>query len=582
MADYKLSKEDKQYNNLESLMKDFRDNRDDWRQAAIESYKFRSGHQWKQEDRQKLEQEGRPVLTFNQVHKVISAISGAEISNRYSPRAKPVGMEDAGLANMVDKLMRNMRERCHAAQEESEAFRDAATCGLGVTETYMSYDEDPSGVVCTKRIDPLDICFDPFARQMCLEDAIHVARAEWIPVEKFISSYGKETFDEVRQGSSDEASEFFKRGPEEPHDASKAWMYLDNPNTHSYDPVRGRVLVIEYQYKDWDTAYIYNGPSGPDYVFPDELEDGMLEPTQEVEIPRYYRCLYAGPLKLDEGPNPVNCFTYNFLTGFPDHTNEGIGWFGALELMKDPQKWSNRFLSQIIHIIGVNPKGLLLHEAGAFINENEAKRKWAESGGAVQLMAGGLGRIEVVQPPGLPQAAWNMMRFANQQVPAIVGVNESYFSGQAEDLKRTASSAVEQVRSATLSVLSPLFDAFKRYRRNVGNTTVKFIRDYIPEGTMVRIVGEPLAQYVPLSKDALAYKYDIVVDEAPYAATHPEETFKYFIEQGAAMEMVQAGIFPPELLPRLWPNIDQESREIWSQHIEMMKQAMMQGGQQQG
>ena len=48
-----------------------------------------------------------------------------------------------------------VRDQCQAEDEESDAFRDVLTAGMGWTDTLMDYDENPDGDVIIERRDPM-------------------------------------------------------------------------------------------------------------------------------------------------------------------------------------------------------------------------------------------------------------------------------------------------------------------------------------------------------------------------------------------------------------------------------------------
>jgi hypothetical protein len=62
------------------------------------------------------------------------------------------------------------RQQCDAKDEESDAFRDTVVCGMGWTETSMSYDDNPNGDPQIDRTDPLEMVWDCGAKKRNLVD----------------------------------------------------------------------------------------------------------------------------------------------------------------------------------------------------------------------------------------------------------------------------------------------------------------------------------------------------------------------------------------------------------------------------
>ena len=68
-----------------------------WQQEARDDFKFRNGDQWSDEEKQILEEELRPVLTFNLTKSSIDLIMGMNEDNRIVHRASPTEPSDAFL-----------------------------------------------------------------------------------------------------------------------------------------------------------------------------------------------------------------------------------------------------------------------------------------------------------------------------------------------------------------------------------------------------------------------------------------------------------------------------------------------------
>ena len=52
---------------------------EDWRRSAENEFDFVAGRQWSAEDMAKLREQMRPVIAFNRIAPVISAVSGTEV-----------------------------------------------------------------------------------------------------------------------------------------------------------------------------------------------------------------------------------------------------------------------------------------------------------------------------------------------------------------------------------------------------------------------------------------------------------------------------------------------------------------------
>ena len=70
-----VEKVKEQYQQAEDALKE-------WRHEARELYDLVAGHQWSAEDRLKLEEDLRPIVTFNLTSKFMDAIGGLQTANR--------------------------------------------------------------------------------------------------------------------------------------------------------------------------------------------------------------------------------------------------------------------------------------------------------------------------------------------------------------------------------------------------------------------------------------------------------------------------------------------------------------------
>src|SRR5574343_181848 len=152
-----------------------------WRKEAKEAYDFKSGRQWSAEDKSILDDQGRPVITFNRVDPQIDAVTGMEVNNRQETAYFPREVGDASKSEVISSAGEYLREQCEAEDEESHAFEDAIVCGLGCTETRLDYDSNPEGDLVIDRIDVGDeLLWDPSARKRNLADARYVIRVKQI------------------------------------------------------------------------------------------------------------------------------------------------------------------------------------------------------------------------------------------------------------------------------------------------------------------------------------------------------------------------------------------------------------------
>jgi hypothetical protein len=533
----------------------------EWRMSAREDYDFFAGIQWNEEDAAKLREENRPVVTFNRVARTINAVCGLEVQNRqevrYFPRQqqpsedtqqdpnKPPAAPQPSIPKMAELLTHAgkwVRDQCDAEDEESEAFQDALICGMGCTETRIDYEENPEGKTIIERVDPFDLVVDPSAKKRNFIDARWIARVKEVTKKQFREMW-PDYEDEVTPGV------FWNDYDSSVHEADEAWKYesdegerLSKANT---------VSVVQYQYYERTTMYKVLTPDGNMVEVPEDRFEKM-QPVIEsqklkyVKFPKrtYYQCFLMGKVLLDKIEIGCSHFTFQPITGLRDRNRNY--WFGLVSLMKDPQRWANKWLSQIQHIINTNAKGGAFVEVGALRNPRKAEDDWAKPDALIMVNDGALSQSKIMprEMPRYPEGVDRLLQYAVQSINDVPGVNLELI-GLAD---RDQPNVLEQTRKqAGITILATFFDSLRRYRKVQGRVLAYYIREYMSDGRLIRVVGQEGAQYVPLLKDAMAFEYDIIVDDAPTSPNVKERTFGA-LSQFLPMAMSSGIPIPPEIL----------------------------------
>jgi len=510
-----------------------------WQRVARTDYDFCSGKQWEAEDETLLEQQNRPIITFNYSEKMIDAVAGAEVSNRQEVRYVPREITDSSVADLWTEAGRWARDQCNAADEETDSFRDCLICGIGATRTAMDYEEEADGMIVMHRRDPLTLLYDPAARKPGLVDRRYDFEYGWMDEEEAKLRWPKM---ELWGGQSqdDGFSGVIQTGN----------RYREDVDS-SADIHKGQVEIMLYECVEKEAYY--------------KIADGqqMLEMSAEEFAPLrsaidkvglkyvklfkrvYYRAFMSGDSILEWGKSPCqHGFTLNFMTGKRDRNRNF--WYGLTRVMKDPQRWANKWLSQILHIINSNAKGGILAEVGAFVDPKAAQDEWANPDSVTLLNEGAISGQKVQQKnmAGYPSGLDRLMEFALNSLPQVTGINLEAL-GLAN---RDQANVLEQSRKqAAYGLLAPIFDALRRYRKEQGKVMLYFITEYISDGRLIRIVGPDGAKAIPLTKTPGAITYDIVVDQAPNSPDQKQKTWEQLMQ--IVPVMMKEGLpVPPDLL----------------------------------
>jgi hypothetical protein len=551
--------EDKDLTRFKQLFKEDSDARIEWAKEAVIDYSMHAGHgQWEEADRLRLKDQQRPCITFNRIAPVVASVVGQEINQRaevtYKPRttqsvqempAQPgggpmpgmppqmgqmgngsPGADDTGPAETITAAAAYLRDQCDAEDEESDAFQDTVICGMGWVETRVSHDENPDGELVEDRIDPLNMYWDCKAEKRNLVDA----RRVWY-VKEIDKWEAKELFPGKDMSMLD-ASWARQDKSTQPHDREAARNYASD-NAEDYDPNRKTVTLVECQYYVTKTAYkSVNIEDGEPIEFEDKKQadnyvknaftaTGRQFPVSKHKKRVYRTAIIGREVLSDEESQSQECFKYQAITGYRDRNSKQ--WVGLVRAMRDPQRWANALFSSVLHQIQTTGKGIMA-ERGAFENDQDAEKAWANGSKIAWLNAGSVAgqKIQQKEQHALPNGIMDMMSFSLSAFRDVTGVNIE--SMGLADRSQAASLEMQRTRQAGV-ILAGLFDGKRRFTKDNGRLTLDLIRNFLSDGRLVRIVGPDYEKYVPLVKDDDTIEYDIIVDESPSSPNNKDKTW---------------------------------------------------------
>jgi hypothetical protein len=599
-----------------------------WRKEARTDYEFRDGHQFSDDELRMLEDQQRPPTVFNRIGAIIDAVSGQEISNRLETTYIPREEGDVKPNELLTSAALWFRDQADADDNESEAFRDTITCGMGWTETRIDHSDNPDGDMVDDRIDPFEMVWDYNARKQNLVDASRVWRVRKLPIREareFVKSVaGKEYDDDQLHAGWAEGGIFDKAS-----------------DPHVSEPVRDRTqgrfadstgelteaIIVHCQWIEREDVWRVPIPAPepapmmppmgdlgpipvaspgmtPEMGAPPAPMQGMngaasdmmsgmggeqgMPPSMTAPAPPpqpTYKDMNGEEYAVFKKQYPVmtgmdfdeqdlgvrkrkkkvryQAFLGNIVlkvmpTACPDHFNfqcvtgkrdqiEGQ-WYGIVRAMRDPQAWSNKLFSQILHIINSQAKGGIMAEKGTmFDNDSDAQESWARTDRITFTKPGALGanpkwaEKPVAQtPPALPM----LMEFAGQSIHQTSGVNLELMGQREAD---QAGVLEYQRRQAGLTILQPLFDAKKAGQRTKGELYLYYIQNDLSDGRLIKILGKSETKYVRLIKEA-DKEYDIIVSDSPTSPNQKEKNWQLTTQ---ILPMVKEMLTPPVMLALL-------------------------------
>lgn len=498
-----------------------------WRRRAKENFGFVAGDQWDKADKQYLEDQKRPVITFNRTLSIIKAVAGIEINSRhetvYLPRGTSPGAVRAN--EILTSASQWMADGCDAEDEQSSAFQDTLICGMGWTEARLDYDEEPDGKYVETKVDPLEMVWHRNSRSKNLVDARRVFR-----VKKMALADARDLFPGVPDFDLD--APWAVGG--EPNEMAKPIeeRRLKISETQGPDP-KSDVHIVHAQWWERECYYRVTDPmSGGLIAVSEDDYEQLVEQSAaqgiDVQAVKQYRKVYkqaflGGAILggIQDGPSGDR-FSWSCITGELDR-NKGT-WFGLVEVMRDPQMWANKWLSQTLHILNTTAKGGIIAEKDAFADQRQAQETYAQPDAITWANKDAISKGKIMQKPGagIPTSYVNLLEFAIASIRDATGINLELLG-----LRDANQPGIleHQRKQAAMTILATLFDSLRRFRKQVGRVRLFYIQEYLSDGRLIRVAGQDGQELVPLMRDQTMGDYEVIVEDAPTSPNSKEQTW---------------------------------------------------------
>ncbi len=495
-----------------------------WRSDAREDFDFIAGKQWTEEEKSILAAQLRPIITFNRAITIIKAVAGTEINGRHEIRFVPRNNQDSQVNEVLSGASKWMGDGCDAEDEESEAFQHSLICGMGWTESRLDYEKDPQGTYVEECVNPLEMYWDRSARKKNLADARRIWR-----VRKMSLSDAKAMFPGFDREDLD-AGWSVGMDPDEPAKTLEEKRRREE-NLGDLHDERHEVTIVQCQWWEREPYYLVADPTtGRQVSLGIDEYEALQGRAEELDVAlsavklvrRVYRQAFIGTELLEAGPAPCrDQFSFCCITGEPDF-NAAI-WFGLARVMRDPQKWANKWLSQTLHILNTTAKGGILAETDAFEDQRQAEDTYARPDAITWMKRGALsGQGQKIMPkPGatLPAGYIQLTEFAVSSIRDVTGINLELIG--LRDANQPGILEAQR-KQAAMTILATMFDSLRRFRKLVGRIRLYFIQNFLADGRLIRVVGRDGVQVIPLIRDRTLGEYDVIVDDAPTSPNQKE------------------------------------------------------------
>lgn len=509
-----------------------------WEKQANIDFGFVACDQWNETDEKFMSAEGRVPVVFNRCLTIIKSIAGSEINGRLDTRYIPRKVQDTKANELLSAASDWMADECDAEDEQSEAFEAALICGMGWTEARLSYDEDPEGMYEETEVDPREMGWDAKSQKKNIADARRVHRTRQISITEaraMFPKYKDEDLDATWANKLGNDSKDPKPVEDKLHQGDEA----DDPVVADRSDVtlvhmqwwekEGYWLVAQEQ--DMTQPQMGQQPPAPEQLSEDDYKIYATRAKQigikyqSVKMMRkVFKQAFIGN-KILGGITATPCpteFSFHCITGERDRKSKTF--FGLVRVMRDPQMWANKMLSNTLHIANTTAKGGIIAEREAFDGQRQAEESYAQPNVITWAAKGAVSGEKIMPKPGTgdPSVYLKLLEFAIASIRDVTGVNLELLG--LRDANQPGILEAQR-KQAAMTVLAGLFNSLRRFRKGIGRFRLYMIQEHLSDGRLIRIKGQDGAESIPLIREHTFGDYDTVVADAPTSPNQKEATW---------------------------------------------------------
>lgn len=567
-----------------------------WMERAKENFRFYIGDQWKAEDKDYLEDFGRPAHTFNEVASIINVITGVERQNRMDETcyAKHNGLEE--LADQFTVLMKQANDDSNGAFEKSMAFFDGLIAGKGWIGLDVNYEEDPlNGDIEIKRENTFHMQEDPEAERYDLDkSARFIIKNMYWDIDTILAHYP------------DKEKQIFNFAVPDMHQNMPTEVVADYTTYYrgNEDPIGlqlGDIAPKEYKYKIrefwWKKlerrVILINVKNGEFRIAKKDKETlakdllkklNILEPNDWIIKERPMKVLNCttmmGHTILEHINDPFDGIQkYPFFRFVPYWVNGYCK--SVMDDLKDPARQVNKAMSQVLHHLNLSANSGWIADEDA-VEDFSVLEDFGSTPGIVIKKRRGR-QLERIEPTNISQGHLGISGVASQKLKIISGINTDLLGHTPE--KEESGRAMWMRHQQGLTTSEIIFDNYRYTLKMMAEALLEVIRftNIYSESDVRQILGREKEKQLnyQLYKLRKLGKYGIKVSESPYSPTVKQANFR------SLLEAAQSGVpIPPELIielsdfpqkAKLMQMLQQQKNE--QQKQELMQQILKNGGQ---
>lgn len=533
----------------------------------------------------------RNTVVFNKVAPFIDAVSGFAIQLRRQPdyQARIMGREEQeAYSSFMNSLSSYARGNANLDSLESQQTREMLIAGYAAIDTNVSYEMNPDGEIVAEIVKYDDIFWDPQAKEKNLLDGRWVYRRKAYSMDEALERFeGSEPEDfESYTGDREDAFIYNPAGGE--YDKIAAGAYKDEDLVQVYyyqywkledyyraenpllnepiNPATASVIAqllvnvqenrAEVTNNETDVEDIFEFDPFAEYLTMNRLvmkdvrevykRFGIELETQMYKKRVYYTAIVSGTTVFQHFKSPdQQGFTIKFKTGKYDVVNKQ--WYAIVAGLKEPARYANKSLSEILYAIASNSKGGVMYEESAVEDPRRFEQQYATTKAAIQVRDGAISgnKITSKATAALPTGYENVYQISNQSMEEVSGIGREFLGTSANS---QVSALLESQRiDRVIATLADYFDSISLYQKEHARLMQTFLKTLAEnsQGRLFAVTGQSGIQtYEQLTLDRFADEYDVDIGEAPSNAQQKSETAKVVLDMADKMAAMGRDIYP--------------------------------------
>ena len=448
--------------------------------------------QWDAQALEQLRDEGRPALTWNEILPKVCVLFGEFLENATQVEIFPRRGGTVAAAHILTAIAKHAMDMCEGEFEEAEAFMNGLMGSLGWLHYRRDYQKDPNnGDVVLESRWPGDIIPDESAREYDLnKTGMYLFEQWWWDREQLALAYPKHK-NEIKAGG--------LRSPEgEPIDSfyetQSYWQetirsdYGQGDEFETYEEPDSPNLRFRYRTRTcWWRNYVRmahlwdrNNPLETIRLKNKKLKAvavrlGELNPRRFRIIERttavLHKTVQAGQLILEDiedpyGPQlsrlPWSRFAPYWLGGYA---------MGAVDNAKDPNRYLNKTISQVLHMLNMMAKNVWFNKKQDGANADELEDNISRTGAVIEY---GETLPEPANQKGPPSELFHFSGMLADAMGRIMGVNQP-MEGRTEKQDQSGVALQRRILQGT-KMARPVFNRYRQTRADAYQGIVELIR----------------------------------------------------------------------------------------------------------